>query len=232
MTRLLVPLATPDVSAFAKSLKRLLDERHAEGRPLPSHVELLNLLARAGGMRNFQTLKAAAQAAPPPASSPTPAEKAQAAVAVDVSALSATARKALIQFDASGRLVRLPNKLSVQQLANWALWTQFEARRKYTFPPHLWRPRHPAPRAREHEAAGPQERLQRILERAAAPGGGGAGVSAGVEGGGEVTLALYVACLHRRIFNPKMRRSPAFRHRTARNRNADTGPENRPYVQD
>lgn len=132
MTRLLVPLATPDVSAFAKSLKRLLDERHAEGRPLPSHVELLNLLARAGGMRNFQTLKAAVQAAPPPASTPTPAEKAQTAVAVDVSALSATARKALIQFDASGRLVRLPNKLSVQQLANWALWTQFEVRRKYT----------------------------------------------------------------------------------------------------
>ncbi len=132
MTRLLVPLATPDVSAFAKSLKRLLDERHAEGRPLPSHVELLNLLARAGGMRNFQTLKAAVQAAPPPSSTPTPAEKAQMAVAVDVSALSATARKALIQFDGSGRLVRLPNKLSVQQLANWALWTQFEARRKYT----------------------------------------------------------------------------------------------------
>ena len=136
MPRLLVPLVTPDVSGFAKALKRLLDERHAEGKPLPTHVELLNLLARAGGVRNFQTLQAAALAAPPPdvARHQPPVEAAEADIveAVDLSVLSATARKALMQFDAAGRLVRLPNKLSVQQLANWALWTHFEARRKYT----------------------------------------------------------------------------------------------------
>jgi hypothetical protein len=28
-----------------------------------------------------------------------------------------------MQFDETGRLVRLPNKLSVQQMAAWALWT-------------------------------------------------------------------------------------------------------------
>ena len=133
MTRLLVPLATPDVSALAKTLKGFLHERHDAGKPPPTHVELLNLLARSAGLRNFATLKAAALAAPvalPPALRP---EKASAKdAAVDLKALSPTARKTLQQFDESRRLVRLPHKLSVQQMAAWALWTQFAARRPYT----------------------------------------------------------------------------------------------------
>lgn len=131
MTRLLVPLATPDLSALAKTLKRSLDERHGAGQPPPTHVELLNLLARAAGLRNFATLKAADGAAPSGASVAA-AAAAPSAVPVDVGTLSATARKALLQFDAARRLVRLPNKLSVQQLAMWALWTQFAGRRTYT----------------------------------------------------------------------------------------------------
>ena len=51
MTRLLVPLATPDISGFTKTLKGFLDERHAVGKPLPSHVELLNLLSHPQGRR-------------------------------------------------------------------------------------------------------------------------------------------------------------------------------------
>jgi hypothetical protein len=47
-------------------------------------------------------------------------------------ALSTTVRKALQQFDNRGRLVRWPNKLSVQRLAMAALWTRFEAKRTYT----------------------------------------------------------------------------------------------------
>jgi hypothetical protein len=127
MTRLPVPLATPDISAFAKSLKRLLDERHEAGKPPPGHVELLNLLARVAGRRNFATLKAAALAAPTPARAPVAV-----AGAVDLGVLSPTVRKALLQFDDAGRLVRLPNKFSVQQMVMWALWTQFTARRSYT----------------------------------------------------------------------------------------------------
>ena len=49
MTRQLVPLHAPDISAFAKSLKNQLDARPAEGSPAPSHLELLNMLARAAG---------------------------------------------------------------------------------------------------------------------------------------------------------------------------------------
>lgn len=131
MTRLLVPLATPDVSAFTKTLKSFLDERHAVGKPLPSHVELLNLLARAAGLRNFATLKASALKAAPGVA-PSPSGAVPGAPAVNLSTLSATVRKALMQFDEAGRLVRLPNKLSVQQMAMWALWTRFAARRTYT----------------------------------------------------------------------------------------------------
>ena len=91
-------------------------QSHIEARPpRRAHVELLNLLARAAGSRNFAVLKAD----PPPAP-------------VELATLNATARKTLMQFDAQRRLVRLPNKLSVQQLAMWAFWTHFAVRRNYT----------------------------------------------------------------------------------------------------
>jgi hypothetical protein len=124
MTRSLVPFAAPDVSALAKTLKSALDERHGAGRSPPTHVELLNLLARAVGLRNFATLKATSEAIPAPAAAP---------VAPDgLGTMSPTARKALLQFDQGRRLVRLPNKFSVQQMVMWALWTHFAARRTYT----------------------------------------------------------------------------------------------------
>jgi hypothetical protein len=121
MPKTLVPYAAADISSVAKSLKSALDERHGAGRPPPSHVELLNLLARAAGVRNFQTLKACAKPVAPVAAVPELPQE-----------LSATAKKTLLQFDAAGRLVRLPNKFSVQQLAMWVLWTRFAARRDYT----------------------------------------------------------------------------------------------------
>ena len=123
MTRSLVPLAAPDVSALAKNLKSFLDERHGAGKAPPTHVELLNLLARAAGRRNFATLKAAAVAMPAPAGP---------SGSIDLGTLSPTVRKALLQFDDARRLVRLPGKLSVQQMAMWALWTRFAVRRSYT----------------------------------------------------------------------------------------------------
>jgi hypothetical protein len=135
MTRLLVPLSTPDVSAFTKTLKSFLDQRHVEGKAPPSHVELLNLLARAAGMRNFASLKKVFQAAPPSdkvQSTSITSDNNEAVKAVNMTSMSATVRKALIQFDDAGRLVRLPNKLSVQQMTMRALWTKFAANRKYT----------------------------------------------------------------------------------------------------
>jgi len=51
---------------------------------------------------------------------------------VNLASMSNTVRKALFQFDDAGRLVRLPNKLSIQQMTMWALWTYFAENEKYT----------------------------------------------------------------------------------------------------
>lgn len=120
-----VPLVAPDLSRFARALGRSLKDRHTAGAEPPGHVELMNLLARAAGHRNFQALRAAA-------SKPLPRPAASPDEPVLAPALGANARKALQQFDARGRLVRWPHKLSVQRLAMWALWTRFDGRRAYT----------------------------------------------------------------------------------------------------
>jgi hypothetical protein len=121
MSRIAVPLVASDLSQFARAFGRALSQRLAERPEPPSHVELLNLLARAAGHRNVQSLRAAAlhvprlaaeRPAPPP--------------------LTPAARKALSHFDTQGRLLRWPTKLSVQRLAMWVLWTGFEAKRTYT----------------------------------------------------------------------------------------------------
>lgn len=126
MGRTPLPLVVPDASVFARSLGRALKARHATGAPPPGHVELLNLLARALGQRNLQALKAAQVAAPPPHGLTALAAEAA------PTALTATARKALTQFDERGRLQRWPTKYSVQTLVMWVLWTHFDGRRVYT----------------------------------------------------------------------------------------------------
>lgn len=120
----LVPLLAADISSFARTLGRSLAERAAP----PGHVELLNLLARAAGHRNYQSLRAAA----PRARSPAPKLARSADDRPNPAPLTPAARKALMQFDARGRLVRWPHKLSVQRLAMWVLWTHFDGRRVYT----------------------------------------------------------------------------------------------------
>jgi hypothetical protein len=120
MTRAAVPFVAPDLSQFARALARSLKER---AEP-PGHVELLNLLARAAGHRNVQSLRAAALRAP---RLPTAAEDLPASPG-----LTPTARKALTQFDSRGRLVRWPARHAVQRLAIWVLWARFDARRVYS----------------------------------------------------------------------------------------------------
>ena len=125
MSRFPLPLVIPDASAFARQLGQTLRARHSAGQAPPSHVELLNLLARSLGQRNVQSLRAATTAPLP--KPPLAAEDRPAAPA-----LTANARKALMQFDTRGRLLRWPTKFSVQRLAMWVLWTHFDGRRVYT----------------------------------------------------------------------------------------------------
>ena len=148
MSRLPLCLTVPDASQFARALGQSLKIRHAAGSPPPGHVELLNLMARALGHRNLQSLQVA-RASPPLAVAlddrqAMPLQSGEALIqelpepplaAEDRPAparLSDNARKALMQFDSRGRLLRWPTKYSVQTLAMWVLWTLFDGRRVYT----------------------------------------------------------------------------------------------------
>src|SRR5688572_28234998 len=116
MPRTSVPLHADDISSFAKALSRQLNDAHGRAARPPGHVELLNMLARAAGHRNFQSLRVR-----PPAAAP-------AAPPVADPALTEAATKVLRQYDEYGRLVRWPIKYSVQRLMLWGLWMRFDAR--------------------------------------------------------------------------------------------------------
>lgn len=135
----LTPLHSDDLSQFAKLLRSELATHLAREPRVPSHVQLLNMLARAAGHRNVQALKAqspavpaspsgevseAAPLEPPPGRSGTPASPAP--------LLGPTAQKALSQFDEWGRLQRWPTRFAVQRLAMWGLWLRFDGARTYT----------------------------------------------------------------------------------------------------
>lgn len=120
MPRHTVPLHADDISSFARALGRQLTQAIEQQHRPPGHVELLNMLARAAGHRNFQSLRVQ-PARTPAADAPEPAP-----------ALSDTAMKALRHYDHWGRLTRWPIKYSVQRMMLWGLWMRFDARRKYS----------------------------------------------------------------------------------------------------
>jgi len=124
MTRSAIALHVNDLSTFARSLRRSLAEYLAQHRDVPTHQTLLNQLARASGHRNLQALQALqGRALPTARTPPTPAPS---------GVLTPAAAKALSSFDAAGRMARWPHKYSVQRLALWVMWMQFEPRRVYT----------------------------------------------------------------------------------------------------
>ncbi|MDO8294898.1 MAG: DUF2087 domain-containing protein [Caulobacter sp.] len=117
MSRTVIPLQTQDVSSFAKALRaQLLDRTSA-----PSHVELLNMLARAVGRRNFQDLRAQVDEISP-SSAPAPKETADLAVVERVARC----------FGPEGRLTRWPSRRGDQILALWVLWSKLLPREEAT----------------------------------------------------------------------------------------------------
>lgn len=105
MSRDVISLTIPDLSAFAKALR-------AELPTPPSHLETLGLIARAAGFRNYQHLRA--RHAPVPAADP------------------AQVARALRNFDPEGRLTRWPRRHGVQMLCLWPVWSHLPARTEMT----------------------------------------------------------------------------------------------------
>ncbi len=106
MTRPTISLPIADLSAYARALAKELGQA-------PSHLTLLNKLAKAAGFRNFQHLRASQRAGltldpPPPQALP------------DLTRVSA----ALRHFDDAGKMTTWPARTAIQHLCLWALWSR------------------------------------------------------------------------------------------------------------
>ena len=113
MPRSVLPLEIADISAFAKQLR---EQIAALDRP-PSHVEMLNLLSRAAGFRNYQHFRSTADSADP-------AEIAHVAAEPEPQPDERRVMHTLRVFDREGRITRWPGKRSQQQLCLWYLWSK------------------------------------------------------------------------------------------------------------
>ena len=111
MSKVPMPFYADDVSDLARSLRRQLE--HLDHPP--SHVEMLNLLAKSGGCRNFQHFKAMQEDAARTVPRPRP------------EALNEKLIKRLVRFfDDRGLLVRWPKKHSERMLCLWVLWSRLK----------------------------------------------------------------------------------------------------------
>jgi len=120
MSRTPLPFHSDDISSLARSLKGQL----AHSTSQPSHLELLNMLARANGYRNFQHYRAQLAARSqlescPPTPAPTPVDFVK-------------VKRLLRLFDPHGKLLRWPSKRSQQELCLWVIWSKLPARQTLT----------------------------------------------------------------------------------------------------
>lgn len=122
MARTALPLAVADIAAFA----RVLRARLLENEQTPSHLELLNWLARAAGYKNFQHFRVTAA----PGSVPAPAAHAPAPEPVDEKRLKRLVRL----YDADGRLACWPSKRGMQLTCLWTVWAVLPPRRDFDEP--------------------------------------------------------------------------------------------------
>ncbi|WP_117193796.1 DUF2087 domain-containing protein [Rhizobium terrae] len=121
MPRSIFPMEIADLSAFAKSIRQQIDTLDHK----PSHLEMLNLLTKAAGFRNYQHFRAVAKTAdviarwrPVLNNEPAP----------DEDRVLKTAR----HFDEAGKLVRWPGRRGQQELCLWFLWSKISAGQDFT----------------------------------------------------------------------------------------------------
>ena len=110
MPRTAIPLEVADLSPFAKTLRQSLSQNDG----LPSHVELLNLLAKAAGFQNYQHLRADAETSDRLTAAADPGPR----PSLD------QVEKAARYFDAEGVLTSWPSRLNLQTLCQWGFWSR------------------------------------------------------------------------------------------------------------
>lgn len=110
MTKTPIPLHADDMTVFTRALSQQL------GDASPSHLTLMNMIARAAGFQNVQHMRAASAAARRLDN--------QTDDRVDD---ARSVERTLHQFDEFGRLRQWPSRRSIQTLALWALWATLPA---------------------------------------------------------------------------------------------------------
>jgi hypothetical protein len=118
MTRPVFPFYASDISELASSLHSQL----AACDHTPGHVELLNMLARAAGSRNFQHFRAKLVA------EKRLMRRGEALPPIDYAEL----QRLLRYFDANGRWIRWPTKFSHQDPCLWVLWSKVPPRKTFS----------------------------------------------------------------------------------------------------
>lgn len=149
MSKDLLPLVVGDISSFARALRTQLEGReHA-----PGHVEMLNLLVKAAGYRNFQHYRAAQDSIKRSSIQPelheNPAaglllhtlptgqpDAAQGSVLDSAEGCAAFNSKRVQQvaryFDGDKRLIRWPKKFTQRMVCLWVMWSRMPARTSMT----------------------------------------------------------------------------------------------------
>jgi hypothetical protein len=116
MTKQIIPFRSDDISALAKSLRKQLQSCDS----FPSHVDMLNILAKAAGYANFQQLREI-----------TSTEALSAAPARDRLEIAVPAR--LKPFMSQDYVLRAwPVKRAIQDLSLWFFWCRFQYQKNYT----------------------------------------------------------------------------------------------------
>jgi len=121
VTRSIFPMEIADLSAFAKSLRKQIEVLADR----PSHVEMLNLLTRAAGYRNYQHFRSVAHSAE---------VLKDWSLKLDPQPLPDEDRvlKASRHFDGNGRLIRWPGRRGLQELCLWFLWSKLPSNTELT----------------------------------------------------------------------------------------------------
>lgn len=112
MSKTPVPLRVDDMTVFTRALTKQL------GETSPSHLTLMNMVARAAGFQNVQHMRAASAAAKR-------MKNHQGEGVADARAVERT----LFQFDPVGRLRQWPSRQKIQTLSLWALWATFPSQK-------------------------------------------------------------------------------------------------------
>jgi hypothetical protein len=113
-----MPLYVGDVSALACNLRRQLQESES----VPGHVEMLNLLVKASGFRNYQHFKAQYDARRGLDLPEQPSAE------INYKLIKRIVRL----FNDEGYLTHWPKKYSERVICLWVMWSRISAKKSYT----------------------------------------------------------------------------------------------------